>query len=396
MKRILIIPSWYPSIENPGLGTFFLEQTRLFTKSYEIKVLCGVQKRDISRLKKFFNTIAFLISRSVIHRTKVNYFVEPPEVIGFEYECGLNILRRLNYNISVRAYYLSALTLFGKWKFTLIHSHDTFIAGISAFYIYNKLKIPYIITEHNYLQFNFPSYINRVFIRALECSFNTLLVSEYQLRNLLMYGIKCRYEITGNFADDTVFRLKDSEKNKNTFNILFIARDAFHKDFDTLWKVIIEFDKISISKDYCFTIISNISEKYGSLSENIEKLRKSGRIRVVQFADRKDIISFFYESDVFLSTSIAESFGVGICEAMMCGIPVVSTNNGGFDEMYIPELNGIRTKIGDYKTLADSLYKIKVDEIVFNSYKIRESVIGKFGQEAFKSKMLAIYNENYE
>lgn len=395
-RKILIISTWYPSIENPILGTFFREQAALFTDIFDIKVLCGKKKTDITRLKKLYNTLIFLLFGRITLREKKDYFLSPPNIVGFEYECGINFLDKMNYHISVSAYLTSAKKLLQKWDFTIIHTHDTLMAGISAFYINRILNIPYIITEHNYLQLRFPDFIKKDFCQAIESSYKTLLVSEYQLRNLLMYGIKCKWDVIGNFVDDSIFKSGGNEKSDGIFNILFIGRNAYHKDLNTLWNVILEFDKKCCSNDYCFTIIGNSFEQTVAAQELISRFESEGKMEIIPFANREGIIKYFDRADVYLSTSIAETFGVGICEAMMCGIPVVSTNNGGIDEMFIPGVNGIKSKIGDFRTLADSLYKIKSKRVVFDPVKIRASVIGKFGRKAFKSKMLDIYNKVYE
>ena len=40
MKKILIIPSWYPSEKNPIAGSFFQEQVAfLYSKGFDVRVL---------------------------------------------------------------------------------------------------------------------------------------------------------------------------------------------------------------------------------------------------------------------------------------------------------------------------------------------------------------------
>jgi glycosyltransferase involved in cell wall biosynthesis len=396
MRKVLIIPSWYPSTENRGLGTFFLEQNRVLSDNLQIKVLCCIQKRDISRLSKVYNTLNFALFRKIKLRDKKNYFIEPPEVIGFEYESGLNFLTKMNYKISINAFLQSAKSLFKVWSFSIIHAHDTLVAGIVAFYLKRDLNIPYLITEHNYLQFKFPDYIRKDFLQAIEFSNQTLLVSEYQLRNLLMYEIKCKADVIGNFVDDSIFKPQGNLKAEKVFNILFIGRNAYHKDIETLLKVIIEFEKLCDSGSFCFTIIGSNFDRERNFQEMISMFESTNKIEIIPFVERDEIIRYFNKADVYLSTSIAETFGVGICEAMMCGIPVVSTNNGGFDEMFIPGVNGLKCKIGDFRTLATQLFKIKSKEIVFDKSEIRESVIKKFGRAAFKLKMQNVYDKIYE
>jgi glycosyltransferase involved in cell wall biosynthesis len=392
MRKILIIPSWYPSIYNPGLGTFFREQTELFNNEFEIRILSGIQKTKIKRWKKLYNSASFSFLKVVQIKGKPDYFISPPPVSGFEFECGVNLFKRSNYNIAITSYIKAYEEITAYWQPDIIHAFDTFIGGIVASRINKAHNIPYFITEHNYLQFKNRSFINRDFVEAIERSRRVLLVSEYQLRNLLMYGVQCNPHIVGNYVNDSVFTLNEVLSFKNEFNILFIGRYAYHKDFSTLIKTIIEYDKRSPDKNFCFTIIGDLAGQKENIRIQLSELIVSTNIRFVEFVDRKDIASIFHKANVFLSTSIAETFGVGICEALMCGIPVVSTNNGGFDEMYVPGVNGIKTNIGDFSALAEALIKIRMNEIMFDPIKIRDSVKFKFGTQGFKSKLQAIYN----
>ena len=76
---------------------------------------------------------------------------------------------------------------------------------------------------------------------------------------------------------------------------------------------------------------------------------------------------------------------------MMCGVPVIATANGGIDDM-INEKNGIKIPIQDYKALAIAILQVKNKEVQFKPEEIRNSVIDKFGKNAFKNKLLQVYN----
>jgi glycosyltransferase involved in cell wall biosynthesis len=91
-----------------------------------------------------------------------------------------------------------------------------------------------------------------------------------------------------------------------------------------------------------------------------------------------------------VSTSIAETFGVAQCEAMMCGVPVIATANGGIDD-FISNENGIKIPIQDYEALADAIMKIKNREIVFDKNVVRNSVLNKYGSDAFSKRLKNIY-----
>ncbi len=67
------------------------------------------------------------------------------------------------------------------------------------------------------------------------------------------------------------------------------------------------------------------------------------RVRVLGF--RPDLVEVYHASDVFLSTSEYEGFGLAIVEAMAAGKPVVSTDCGGPRDIVVPGATGFLTPI---------------------------------------------------
>ena len=63
-KKILLIPSWYPTKENSIVGSFFREQAAILieNKEIDIKVLYGIVK-EVS----FFEFILFLFTKFVMN-----------------------------------------------------------------------------------------------------------------------------------------------------------------------------------------------------------------------------------------------------------------------------------------------------------------------------------------
>lgn len=391
-KKILILPSWYPNRENPGQGTFFREQASLFTEDFEIRMMAGYLNRNIPRRKKLQNTLRFTLTKQVKVTEKKDHFLAPPLVHGFEYSQGLNKFSRANFYLMMKAYisYFEQ-SILPDWKPDLIHAHDTFTAGIIAHYLSSKHHIPYIITEHNYLLFDQPDYVKEEFIQALKNARHMLVVGEYQKRILLYRNIRKDVQIVGNYIDDSVYTLPAVKSDSEPFSILFVGRFAHHKDYDTLAETINRFHNISGNKDYHFKLIGTgvYGEKY--LKERVDNSIYTQHCLVYPYVPREEIPAYFKNCDVLLSTSIAETFGVVTGEAMMCGKPVVSTNNGGFDEMFVPGMNGIKCAIGDAEALAGALLKVYKKEIEFDPVQIRESVLHKFGTEAFKEKMKEFY-----
>jgi hypothetical protein len=57
MKRVLVIPSWYPSDENSNIGVFFQEQAGLSRARYDARVM--VVRRRVWGRRSFLNWARF-------------------------------------------------------------------------------------------------------------------------------------------------------------------------------------------------------------------------------------------------------------------------------------------------------------------------------------------------
>ncbi len=66
-------------------------------------------------------------------------------------------------------------------------------------------------------------------------------------------------------------------------------------------------------------------------------------------------------SDVFLSASETESFGLASLEALALGVPVVATRTGGVPEVVRDNENGLLVPVGDVEGLAASCLKLLRD-----------------------------------
>jgi glycosyltransferase involved in cell wall biosynthesis len=233
--------------------------------------------------------------------------------------------------------------------------------------------------------------VKEEFIRAMQNAKHLLVVSEYQKRILRYRNIRNDVHVVGNYIDDNIYTLQEANSTSELFNILFVGRFAHHKDYETLANTINIFYKKERENNYRFQIIGTGKQGEEYLKEKIDPSVYEQHCAVYPYVSREEIPAYFKSCDVLLSTSIAETFGVVTGEAMMCGKPVVSTNNGGFDEMFVPGVNGIKCAISDAEALAGALLKVYKKKIDFDPVQIRESVLHKFGTEAFKAKMKKFY-----
>jgi N-acetyl-alpha-D-glucosaminyl L-malate synthase BshA len=87
--------------------------------------------------------------------------------------------------------------------------------------------------------------------------------------------------------------------------------------------------------------------------------RKLGVLGHVEFAgEERRVESALAESDLLLSTSEFEGFGLAPLEAMAVGLPVVATRAGGISEVVVDGVTGRLAEVGDVEGLADGIGRL--------------------------------------
>jgi glycosyltransferase involved in cell wall biosynthesis len=96
--------------------------------------------------------------------------------------------------------------------------------------------------------------------------------------------------------------------------------------------------------------------------------------------------------NVFVLSSLTETFGVVLIEALSCGKPVISTKSGGPDDI-ITRDNGILITVNDDQDLSKAMREIYDNYHLYNSNKIRQDCLNKYGSNAITDQLINLYNE---
>jgi len=398
-RKILIIPSWYPTLDNKALGSFYREQALSLGDNFDLYVITISPRKT-----NFFSFFYFYLARKFFYYE----IPQPPSGFGIIYwQIGtpaflsyfIPFVRRwekFNYKIMCRYSYLSLMNKIGElnWNPDFIHAQSVINGGIFAHYLSDKFKVPYLITEHQvFLMQYYNKYEQNMIYFAIRNAKCFMVVSEHQKRQILMNGIACNPLVLGNMVDDNHFTINKAKKD--VFNILAVTYPHYIKDNDTLFNAIKSLVSNAV-RDFKVLIVGGdvnnpgMIDKENPLYKQAESYGVSEYVEILNQVDREKMPEIYNKCDVLVSTSIAETFGIACCEAMMCGVPVIATANGGIDEM-LTKQNGIKVPIGDHSAVAKAILQIKNKEILFNPEEVRSSVIGKFGKDAFRNKLMEIY-----
>lgn len=395
--KVLIIPSWYPNIKNNLVGSFFQEQASLLSANgYDVKILYG-NIETLSTMNYLHNKLKKTIypKKNILNN---DYLIQEPQAFSFSILQFSDRWTEEEKNKVMCHSYVNAFSelLESGWKPDLIHAQCTVDSGIVANHLSNLFKIPFVIIEHQiFLLNNYSKFKQTLIINSLENATKVGAVSYHQKRCILMNSIKCNPCVIWNFVDEDKFKIA-SVKSDLKFRILTISYPSFIKDMDTFFKSIARFSQLCNDDIEVVVIGNNSFDNLGNANTKaFESLAKKynvfSKCILIPYLSRNEIAKILNTADVFISTSIAETFGVAVREAMLCGIPVIVTKSGGVEDS-INEKTGVRVEIGDYQAIANTLLKIKNKELKFDPINIRNFVISQCGKTSFLNEMNLFYS----
>lgn len=148
------------------------------------------------------------------------------------------------------------------------------------------------------------------------------------------------------------------------------------------YKYLLNAYKIISKKNNINLVILGVGEDQKMLETLAENLGLTDRIIFAGF--QKNPYKFMKNASLFVLSSLWESFAVVLCEAMLCSVPIVSTDcPSGPGELITNEVNGLLVKTCDVPGLANAM-----DRVLNN-----ENDAEKFTKEGLKKAYsLNIYN----
>lgn len=353
------------------------------------------EKKWISRKRALFNKILKPISRF----SESNLEITPPlgKTIGYPFCKFLSDEENLKEEVEALQFFLIEEKNKKGFYPDLVHAHCSFKGGILAMEIQKKMGIPYVISEHlnPFLLHHYSDFWKEKIKESFENAKAVLAVSEHQRQQILMHEFRCNPFSTGNLVDDNRFTVATKNDNRTKFKGLIVTYyPNFIKDMETFFDAMQLLKNNNLQNEFHLTIIGG-GEMKGELHENyyqrkIKELELGSFVSVIPSASREEMVKLIQASDFLISTSIAETFGVAICEAMLCGKPVISTKNGGVND-YATEENAILIPIRDALALQKAMLHLKGNYSNYDAQKIRNSISTKFGRQAFLKKKRDIY-----
>jgi glycosyltransferase involved in cell wall biosynthesis len=204
-------------------------------------------------------------------------------------------------------------------------------------------QIPFIVFFHGW-DLDFEKTVSKRYIKFFLNSFGKaekiFVLSEEFKEKIIEWGYKGQVIIQTTTVDATLshnFSLKHKLTNSNnnpTKKILFLSRIVKEKG---IFELIDAFKNLNERVDNIELIIAGEGEAFEQLKTVVKNINN---IRVTGHVEGKRKIALFKESDIYILPSYTEGLPISILEAMLFGLPIITTKVGGLKKFFKPEKMG--------------------------------------------------------
>ena len=258
------------------------------------------------------------------------------------------------------------------------------ISDIAVFVVNwaKRNRIPIVLAEHVlYIrrQLNFFSSQKESLYSISDMVF---CVSNSVYRNLLTHGFRLnKVSVIGNYVNDIGVPLK-WELNKNG-RIIFVAGHTADKDINTLFRVSERLKDTGIKIDVFGLSGDEAYDDCITLQKWIDEHHLCNTIVFLGMVNHHELLKRYSDYSLLLSTSISETFGLSIAEAIAHGTPVVCTNSGGVTD-FVNENNGIIVPIRDVDAIVNAIHA--VFNRTYDYHRMSDELLDQFGEKQYRSR----------
>lgn len=319
----------------------------------------------------FIGGVSISINRlaNALRKRGNNVVIFAPEYPGTVYveddvlRCKLLYYRKTNkFNFAIANIYSSEIDVeFIKNKFDIVHVHHPFWMGKKGLSLGKKNNIPIVLTYHTRLEMysnNMPIFklvfkniVSHRIIRNFAQKCDAIIAPTVSAKEYLENVGVSRYKLvlpTGiDFENYEVVDENSIENIKNYYvpngEVLLcsVSRLSIEKNINFLIRGL-KFVKDNTTVKFKCIIIGNGPEK-DNIQNLIEECSLSNEVVLIGSVKPEEISKYYLSSDLFVFSSLSETQGMVLLEAMAGKCPVVCVRSSGTDDVVRDGFNGYKT-----------------------------------------------------
>ena len=370
--HIVIVPSWWPSPEQPYRGIFFTDYARAFAAA-GAKV--GVVFPDLVSLRMMGSGTTIPLWPKITEEA-----LDGIPVIRIR---GLHTaLRQPRFQMHrFRGWLRRGLTVYRTRYGTpdLLHAMCAIPAGWACTHFDNPLAEKVVVTELTgpfslvMTRRGGVSYVRTGLARAAA----VVAVSEQSRTEMKTAGIKREIQVCGICVSKALLAAEPVKKRSDRIlRALFVGRLTEAKGVDELVKAAVRLAP-EYELDWHFV-------GHGPMEPLIrQQFIAAGlheRLTLHGVCDRHAVVDLMSRSDFLVLPSHGETFGMAVVEALCMGLPVVATHGTACAD-FISKDNGKLVRKRDVESLTEGLRQLIRDRDSYNPEAIAEQARSRFSPE---------------
>lgn len=410
--RILVVASWYPSVDDVAAGRFVADQvaalgatgeTIVEVVSFDEIALVGGATARTRQVASVHGALAAAI------RSEPEPFVRAADGVGapgrvarLAVAVGSTAALGTTSAAAHRAATLDALAdrLLADTAAMpdVVHAHPGYPDGAAAAVLADRLQRPLVITEH-------ATFLDRVLgepgQRASYAAAGRRASRIVAVSRLLATQIEAalpelaeRIVVVPNSVAVEEFRAP-SLADRVADELLYVGYRKEIKGIDTLVEAFAIVRAARPAARLRLIGRSPSEEIEGRWRQLAADLGVLDAVSFEDVTDRSGVAAAMARASVFVHASRYETFGVVVAEALAAGMPVVATDSGGVGETLRPDPDalGALVAVGDAPALGAALIRTLDRRASFDPGTLRASVVERFGSRAVARSLVALYRE---
>lgn len=308
---------------------------------------------------------------------------------------------------TIRIYYKKANKLLSVWRFfkacqkglqlagkaDLIHVHVLTRMGLIALREKRKNGTPYLITEHwsRYLPGNaYSGWLRKKLTRTVvrEAAMVTTVNANLS-QAMKSHGLENeRWALLQNVVDSNLFKPQPHQNAIPKIVHVSCFEDK-SKNISGLLQALYKLKTKGIA--YQAVLIGDGID-YERMRRKADELHLNDIVRFTGVLEGQDLVNELATGDFFVLSSNYETASIVIIEALMCGVPVVSTQVGCAPEV-INASNGILVPTQNVEALTEAMEKMCERYTQYSSDLLRKAVVDQYGYEKIGQLLTRWYQD---
>jgi len=246
------------------------------------------------------------------------------------------------------------------YSMDIAHVHHPFVSGSLAMRYCVPRNIPIVFTNHSRYDLITQAYLPILPESISDAAFKAYLSPFYRACDLIIipsesmrkvmeeqFGLISPVEIIPNGVDLTPYRKGNQPIDRTIFGFstnhvisTYIGRLSPEKNLTLLIRA---FYGVAMTYDHVRLLIVGDGPERENLEAQVKHMNIDSKVHFTGMVEYKDIPAYLAACDIFVTPSIAETFGLSTIEAMAAGLPVLGVDAPGSRDIIEDGVTGLTT-----------------------------------------------------